>query len=52
MIKHVYPQAKVRLHSPGATRNLIIIVNGEKIYEKQKEGGLNEQKSVKLFEHI
>lgn len=45
MVLHVYPQAKINLHTPGKTKNLVITVNGKKIYNKQQDGSLNDEKS-------
>lgn len=52
MIKHVYPQAKIKMHSPGVTRNLVVIANGVKLYDKKETGILNNQRSEKLIKDI
>ena len=52
MIKHVFPQAKIKTFSPGTTRNLIVLANGEKVYEKKKEGRLDDAKSSSMISAI
>lgn len=52
MIKEVYPSAKFRVYSPGYTKNLVVISSGEKVYDKNENGGLNEKKMVQLINDI
>ena len=52
VIKEVYPSAKFRVYSPGYTKNLVVISNGEKVYDRNGQGGLNEKKMVQLINDI
>lgn len=52
IIKHVFPNATVKVFSPGHTANLIIRVDGQAIYEKKKNGKMDEKNAQEVVRQI
>lgn len=52
VIKHVYPQAKLRTYSPGYMNNTQVLTqNGDVLFDRNKNG-LNERSMIQLVDNI
>ena len=53
ILKIVYPNANVKVHSPGHTANLVINLGGKEIFNKKKgDGSVNTKTAVKFLEKV
>ena len=52
IIKHVYPNASVRVFTPGTTRDLIVRVGGKVAYQKKTNGGMNDTNALLMVQNI
>ena len=53
LVRTVFPNASINQHSPGVTRNLVIVYEGKEIYNKQGgDGQMTQQKSTVFLKKL
>lgn len=52
IVKHVFPKANVRVHTPGKTNDLIIRVDGKVVFQKKTNGRLDDKNAQEMINQI
>ena len=52
IIKHVFPKANVKVHSPGKTNDLVVRVDGKVVFQKKANGGMNEENAQQMIRQL
>lgn len=52
IIKHVFPKATVKTHTPGKTNNLIVRIDGKVVFEKKTNGKMDEKNAQEMIRQL
>ena len=51
-MKHVFPKANVKVHSPVKTNDLVVRVDGKVVFQKKANGGMNEKNAQEMIRQL